>query len=168
MGSMFKEEFAELAIFKGLSDEQIQLLDQILELCQFTKDQLIFEQGQTADYLYILVDGEVTVRYKPYDGPVLTVARITPGGVFGWSAALGRQAFTSGAIAEGPSRALRISGVQLHSFCECNPEIGAVLLERLAGVIAQRLRNTHTEVLTILTKGMDLSADCWKRIKKDD
>ena len=53
------------------------------------RDTHVFEQGQLSDYLYILTSGKVIIRYKPYDGPPLTVATIGPGGVFGWSAALG-------------------------------------------------------------------------------
>lgn len=162
---MFKEEYARLEIFKGLQADQLQMLDRVLECCHFLKGQTIFEQGETASRLFILASGEVSVRFKPYDGPALIVARIQPGGVFGWSAALRRDAYTSGAVADMESDALALGGLTLHRFCEYNPEIGSVLLDRLAGVIAERLSNTHTEVLAILTQGMDLSADCWRRLK---
>jgi CRP-like cAMP-binding protein len=160
---MFRQELVQLSIFQGLSADQLDLLEPLLELYAFPKDQVIFDQGQPADYLYILLTGEVVVRYKPYDGPALTVARIQPGGVFGWSAAMMREIYTSMAVAVLPGEAYRISGQQLRSVCECRPDAGSILLDRLASVITERLANTHTQILTILSHGMDTDGDCGSR-----
>lgn len=160
---MFRQELAQLSIFQGLSKDQLDLLNPLLKLYAFSKDQVIFEQGQTADYLYILLTGEVVVRYKPYDGPALTVSRIQPGGVFGWSAAMNREVYTSMAQSVLPGEAYRINGLQLRSMCECQPEAGSILLDRLASVITERLANTHTQILTILSKGVDFDGDCGSR-----
>jgi CRP-like cAMP-binding protein len=127
---------------------------------------VIFEQGASAKYLYILQVGEVLVRFKPYDGPALTVARILPQGVFGWSAALGRDAYTSAAVTALPSEAYRIRASDLRTLCERVPDTGAIFLDRLAGVIAERLQNTHSEILTMLNQGIDRNGECSKRIFK--
>lgn len=103
-----------------------------------------------ARYLYILLEGEVNVHYKPYDGPVLTVARILPGGVFGWSAALRREVYSSGALAVEPSKVYRMSGTDLQVICKLYPETGTIWLDHLAGVIAERLSSKHSQVLNIL------------------
>ena len=95
---MLRQELAHLAIFKNLDGDELERIAPLLSLCFFQPDEIIFEQGQQAVYLYILLEGEVIISYKPYDGPALTVARIIPGGVFGWSAALRRDIYTSAAI----------------------------------------------------------------------
>jgi CRP-like cAMP-binding protein len=154
MGSMFRQEFAQLPIFAGLNSDQIDQLAPFLFECRLEKDIVIFEQGQSAEHLYILLTGEVAVRYKPYDGPLLTVARIVPGGVFGWSAALGRTEYTSGAIALQDSMAYRLRGESLPEICTRHPETGKIWLERLASVIAERLRSTHSQVLDILSQNL--------------
>ena len=74
MISMFKEEYFELSIFRDLTAEQIRLLCTILDYCHFSEGLVIFDQGQTATNLYILLSGAVMVNYKPYDGPPLVVA----------------------------------------------------------------------------------------------
>jgi CRP-like cAMP-binding protein len=108
------------------------------------------------------------VRFKPYDGPELTVARILPGGVFGWSAAMGHNTYTSGAVATQECEVVRIRGDRLHQLCQDHPEIGVVVLERLAGVIAERLRSTYNQILTILTNGMDLNDEVRRRLMKNE
>lgn len=162
---MLRQDLAQLSIFSGLSDDQISQLTPYMVECAYHKDQTIFDQGQRADHLYILLTGEVVVNYKPYDGPPLTVARIEPGGVFGWSAALGRELYTSGAVAVQESLAYRIRGGNLPVICEQHRETGLILLERLAGVIAERLRSTHTQVLSILSQGIDVDGNCLRRIQ---
>lgn len=168
MFSMLKQDFSDLSIFQGLDQGELRLIDPLIELCAFEKDVKIFDQGQMATFLFILLKGEVLVRFKPYDGPELTVARILPGGVFGWSAAMGHSSYTSGAIATADSEVARIRGDRLHQLCQDHPEIGVVILERLAGVIAERLRSTYNQILTILTTGMDLNEECRRRLPKNE
>lgn len=153
--SMFRQDLTQFSIFEGLDNHQINQLSPYLIECVLPKDRMIFEQGQPAEHLYILLGGQVVVRYKPYDGPVLDVAHIEPGGVFGWSAALRRDVYTSGAMAVQESLAYRIRGSNLPVVCEKYPETGNVFLERLASVIAERLRSTHTQVLGMLTQRVD-------------
>jgi CRP/FNR family transcriptional regulator, cyclic AMP receptor protein len=160
---MFRQQVSQLSIFQGFAPGQLEHLIPMLKLEHFRAGETIFEQGKAADHLFILISGEVVVRYKPYDGPSLTVARIHPGGVFGWSAAMMREIYSSGAEAAEDSDVYRISSCQLRRLCEMNPDTGSLLLNRLAGVIAERLKSTHTQIVTILTEGMDLENDCMDR-----
>ena len=159
MVAMFRQDLFQLPLFQGLTGDQIQQMLPLLEICRFQRGQVVFEQGKPADFLFILRDGEVRVDHKPYDGPPLTVARIHSGDVFGWSAAMGRSEYTSAAVAETDCQALRMRGESLRRLCEYDPETGSLLLERLAAAIAERLRNTYHEILSILTESIDPCAD---------
>lgn len=163
---MFLQRFTDLSLFQGFTPEQITEIYPILDQIPCEQDAVIFQQGQLADYLYILEDGEVVIQYKPYDGPALVVARIRPGGVFGWSAALGREAYTSAAVVTQPGEAICIRKDSLQKFCSQHPETGKILLDRLASMISERLNSTHREVLNILTNGLDKNNECWKRMEK--
>src|SRR5664279_1044976 len=125
---MFRQELSQVPIFLGLDEMQLDFLDPYVELCHFGKGQMIFEQGQAATFMYILRQGEVIIQYKPYDAPLLTVTRIESGGVFGWSAALGRVEYTSAAIAVVDSEAYQLCGEGLSRICAQYPETGVVIL----------------------------------------
>jgi CRP/FNR family transcriptional regulator, cyclic AMP receptor protein len=153
---MFRQDYAQFSIFAGLDGNQINQLSPFVVENHYPKDAVIFEQGKPAEFLYILLSGEVIINYKPYDGPLLTVAHIIPGGVFGWSAALGREIYTSEAVAVQSCVACCLRGSSLSAIRELYPETGKILLDRLASVIAERLASTHTQVLGILTKGIDV------------
>lgn len=165
---MFRQGYAQLSIFAGLDGNQISQLSQFIEECQFPKDYVIFEQNQPADRLYILLLGEVEIQYKPYDGPPLVVARIDPGGVFGWSAALRRDEYTSGARTVQASDVYCMHGASLARICAKYPETGRVFVERLASVIAERVRSTHTQVLKILTQKIETDERFLRRSSKND
>ncbi|MGD2251283.1 MAG: Crp/Fnr family transcriptional regulator [Anaerolineales bacterium] len=151
---MSPDEIEGLPLFQGLAAKDIEPLIGLFRLDSFQEGAVIFAQGDTADRLYVLVSGEVAIRFKPPDGDELTVAVIEPGGVFGWSAALGRTTFTSCALCTQQSEAISVEGDELRLLCETHPRTGVIILERLAGVIAQRLKSTHKHVIQLLRQGM--------------
>lgn len=143
------------ALIEGFSQDQVEVLNPLVSDVRFEAEQVVFSQGDPADYLYFVIDGSVSIQFKPEDGPELSVARVEPGDVFGWSAALGSKCYTSSAICTKSGLFVRIPGESLKKLCEEHPETGILILNRLAGVIAQRLRGTHEQVVALLHQGLN-------------
>jgi len=150
---------ATLPFFRGLPASDRQRILQSFRFEDHEIEEVIFHQGQPADRLYLLASGRVEIRFKPYDGEALTVSVIEPGGIFGWSAALGRRAYTSGAVCTESGHSLSIRGRDLRQICEEPPATGVILLERLAEVIAMRLTSTHARVMELLRQGVAPGAE---------
>ena len=148
------EKYSHLAFFTGLHSADIQLLAPFFAPQTWVAGTVIFEQDDYAEYLYLVVSGEVTIRFKPHDGPVMTLTRVQPGGIFGWSAAMNNPAYTSGAVCSLDSEVLRIRGIDLRMICEKHPVLGKIILDRLAGVIAERKQIQQAPVSSILASGM--------------
>ena len=148
------EKYSQLAFFVGLGHKEIQYLAPYFAPQTWVAGTVIFEQDDYAEYLYLVVSGEVTIRFKPHDGPPMTVTRVQPGGIFGWSAAMNNPAYTSGAVCSLDSEVLRIRGTDLRALCNKNPEVGRIILDRLAGVIAERQHSRQGQVSSILASGM--------------
>ncbi len=157
---MSEISFEQLPIFQGLTPEQIDQLHPLIMEYKCYAGTVIFEQGDPADFLYLVVAGEALIRYKPEDGPPITVTRVRPGGLVGWSAVIGRRFYTSGVECSQDSQLLRIRGLDLQSLCERFPETGLLILERLANLVAERLRHTHPEVVALLENGLRNGAKC--------
>jgi len=153
---MLTKVFSQIPIFKDLTPQQHALLETIFSLSDCECDAVVFEQGAVADYLYIVVSGEVAIVFDPDDGGPITVARLHQGGVFGWSAAFGSDTYTSGAICAQTSRLLKVLGRDLKKLRQNHPETGILILERLAAVVAERLRNSnaHGQVFALLEHGL--------------
>jgi CRP-like cAMP-binding protein len=149
-----RETIESLLIFQNLESDDLDLLVGLFEAEQYIAGQKIFQQGQRADKVHILVEGTIEIQFKPYDGEVITVTSIHAGDIFGWSAVLGRWDYTSDAVASEDGHGLSMQGKVLREFCAEHPSTGIILLERLAEVISARLRSTHEKVVDLLQKGV--------------
>lgn len=148
------EKYASLAFFTGLCAVDIQLMAPYFAPQAWVAGTVVFEQGDFAEYLYLVVSGEVTIRFKPEDGPLMTVTRVQPGGIFGWSAAMGNPAYTSGAVCSLDSEVLHIRGSDLRLLCEKHPALGQVILERLSAIMTERQQSRQSLVNSMLASGM--------------
>ena len=148
------DKYKHLAFFSDLQDGDIQLLAPFFSHQSWVAGTVVFEQGDCAEYFYLVVSGELTIRFKPHDGPVMNVARIQPGGIFGWSAAMGNPTYTSAAVCTLDSEVLAIRSVNLRKLFENHPELGTVILNRLSAIIAERQQAQQSQVNSLLTDGM--------------
>ena len=148
------EKYTHLAFFSGLCTVDIQLLSPFFAPQTWVAGTVVFEQGDYADYLYLVVTGEMTIRYKPDDGPMMNITHVVPGGIFGWSAAIGNPTYTSGAVCALDTEVLRIRGVDLRMVFEKHSELGKVILERLTAIIAERQQGQQSRVNSMLANGM--------------
>jgi CRP-like cAMP-binding protein len=94
------------------------------------------------------------MSFKPYDGIPITVSHVGKGGLFGWSAVVGSDKYTSTAIAIEELEAFRVHGSDLRKFCRDHPEAGKNILERLADDVSFRWKDAHKQVQSILIQGM--------------
>ena len=151
---MIDDKYASLAFFQGFSLIELHTLFPLFNTATFVAGTKIFEQGEKADNLFLVASGEVHIRYKPDDGPEMTVTRVQPGGVFGWSAAMGNTTYTSGAICSLDSEILSIQGNQLRAICKRNSGIGEIILKRLSFVIAERQKTQQGNITSLLTSSI--------------
>ena len=145
------ESLPYIPLFQDLEPAQTALLKPLFEQFTCPADTVIFEQGAPAIYLYLLIKGEVAIRYKPYDGPLITLTRLREGDVFGWSAVVGSPHYTSSIISESEVEAIRIRGSLLIKLFSDAPETGKVVMDRLARVVSPRWEDAQAQVQSLLS-----------------
>ncbi|MGZ9234227.1 MAG: Crp/Fnr family transcriptional regulator [Anaerolineales bacterium] len=141
-------------IFKELDEQQMDLLRPLFEPFSCPAGDVILQQGTPAQYLYMVIGGLVEMSFKPYDGNPITVSHVGKGSLFGWSAVLGSETYTSSATAIEDVEAFRIQGSELRKFCVEHPEAGKEILERLADGVSSRWKDSHQQVKSILVQGI--------------
>jgi CRP-like cAMP-binding protein len=142
--------FDQLPLFIGLDPDQIDLLRSLFVPFDCFAGTVLFKQGDLAENVFVLIDGEVVTQYKPHDSPPITVSRIKVGGVVGWSAAFGRRRYSSAAICTNDCQLLRIRGKDLQALTRQQPELVSLLLERMAASIAERCPDARAQVVALL------------------
>ena len=143
-----------IALFQELDVQQLELLKPFFEQLSLRAGTIIFQQGETAKFIYFVISGTVDISFKPYDGIPITVSHVGKGGLFGWSAIVGSEKYTSSAIAIEPAKVFRVQGSELRKFCVEHPEAGKEILERLADGASSRWKDAHKQVKTILLQGL--------------
>lgn len=143
-----------VTFFSELNEEMINLLTPLFETFSCQPGTIIFQQGDQAEFLYLVIDGKVDMSFKPYDGNPMTISHVGKGGLFGWSSVVGSDKYTSTAIAIEDLRAYRVHGSELRRFCLEHPEAGKDILERLADGVSSRWKDAHSQVKSILFQGM--------------
>ena len=94
------------------------------------------------------------MTYKPYDGVLITISHVEKDGLFGWSAVVGSEKYTSSAIAIENLETMRVRGSELRKLCMEHPEAGREILARLASSVSSRVQDAQDQVKSILEQGM--------------
>lgn len=144
------DELPIIPLFDDLSAEQTALLAAMFEMFHCPTGTAIFEQGDPAEYLYLILKGRVAIRYKPYDAPHIVLTRLKGGDVFGWSAAIGSKKYTSGAVSQSDIEALRLHRDSLHRLLDEHPELGKIMLDRLALNVSPRWKNAYEQIQPLI------------------
>lgn len=152
-------EFRRLPVFANLREEYVRTLEPLLEPYSCEPGTSVIQQSTPAEYLYVILRGAVEVSFKPYDGAPITVSHIEQGGLFGWSAVVGSDKYTSTATAIGNLEAVRIPGNELRKLCADNPEAGREILNCLANAFSSRWKDAHEQVKLLLAHGMKNGKD---------
>lgn len=107
---------------------------------------VLFREGDPADTLRILVDGEVKVQYTMGDAELRTVDTLIPGDLVGWSALVEPYKMTSVATACIDTRLIAIEAARLRELCDRDPLLGHRLLEQVARLLADRLEGARVQL----------------------
>lgn len=146
---MFKA-LDSIPLFKDVDDHILQLLEPLFEPYSCIAEKVIFEQGDPALFIYLILAGTVEVNYKPYDGPPLTITTLTQGNIVGWSAAIGNATYTSGAVCREDCEAIRMSKRDLFDLCATEPEAGRIILNLLAESVSPRWQDAQSQIQVLL------------------
>ena len=148
------EVVKQIPILQELSEEQLELLTPLFEVFTCPSDHPIFEQDEQATYLYLLTGGTVALYYKPYDGARMILTHLHAGDAFGWSSVVGGSVYTSGIFSETEIKAVRIRGDDLRRLCRDHPDLGRIVLDRLAEAVSGRWKDSREQVQTILQRNL--------------
>lgn len=132
---------ASIAVFEGMSSEALGRLAQGSKMLEPRDGAMVFAQGDPADAVYAIIDGDGHVRIGAINrhGKALMAAVFRAGEIFGEIGVIDDGLRTTAAVAEGRVQLVRIRGpVFLAALAGC-PTLG----EALCRMMAQRLRRTY-------------------------
>lgn len=146
------KELREVGLFEEISDEHRAIIVDIAEEMNFAQGAIIFREGARAEYIYVLLEGKVTIRVHLTSRPEnLTVSVINkPYQAFGWSGVVSPNHFTASALCESDCRVLAIPGKELMEMLREDPLAGFLIMCKISEMISSRLRSTRQVLVKTL------------------
>jgi CRP-like cAMP-binding protein len=109
----------------------------------------VIEEGAPCRELGVVIDGRLALMMRPPGGRARTILTIDRGDVFCWSALLNPSTATSTVVTTEATRAIVFEGQRLRSSLKSDPELGALVYERLLAALGRRLVATRLQLLDL-------------------
>jgi CRP-like cAMP-binding protein len=146
------DQLGRYAVFGDLSEDDLSLAAPYFSELQVPAGQVLFRQNEAADLFYLIIEGQVGLRYKPYDGPEIGLTHVPAGGAVGWSTVTGGPVYTATAITSLPCEFLTIRGADLRLLLAAYPVSGERLLKRLAMAVSPRWEGAYRQVMSMIAR----------------
>ena len=145
------ELFRSFPFFASVDDNRLLRLAAISAEVSYKPGELIFEEGASADRLYLVLSGaiELWMRVDGLGRPI-PVGVIGPGEVVGWSTLVQPHRYTARGEARGPTRVVAVDSVRLRQLVEEDHSLGYYLYRQVASVIARRLHDMRLRLASLL------------------
>jgi len=136
-------------MFRDLPEDLLTKIAAIAQEITVAKNEYIFREGEEADKVHFLLHGSIALRVKLTSRPdSITVSFVNrPNQIFGWSGLVPPHHYTASAFCDEDCQILAIPGKQLMDILQQHPQAGFLVMQRMAEVIADRLRNSRQALL---------------------
>lgn len=143
---------SQFGLFQDLPQQLLEEIAVISDEVEVKQGEFVFREGEKADKLHFLLNGSVALRVKLTSRPEsLTVSFVsTPYQSFGWSGIVAPNHYTSSAECDEDSKLLITPAQPFIKLLEKYPEAGFKVMQRIAEIIADRLRNSRQALIKTL------------------
>jgi CRP/FNR family cyclic AMP-dependent transcriptional regulator len=139
--------------FAGVDADRLVVLARMAQEVTAVVGEFFFREEESLDRFYIVVEGEVAIVMElPNRDRRIVVSTVGPGEVFAWSGLVPPHQATSSAMAATACRVIAFDCVQMRARFDEDNNLGYVMMQRLAQVMGDRIRNMHIEALSSLAE----------------
>jgi CRP-like cAMP-binding protein len=141
-----------IGLFESVTEDVLSAISEISKVITHSRGELIFTEGDKAENLYILVEGEVAIRVRLTSRPEsITVAVLNQSyESFGWSCVVAPYHYTASALCDAECTLFAIPGDKLINILRQEPISGFEVMRHITEVVSSRLRNSRVALLKTL------------------
>jgi CRP-like cAMP-binding protein len=151
MKNFIAENKHQLILFNLLSDEDVELVLPYVEMKQCAKGSILFNEGDSGDYIGIIVSGKMDVKKQTeFKGGQLILAALKKGSFVGEMSLVNENEPRSATVeAAEDSELIILRRESLDALSEKHPAIAVKILKGLNKVLAVRLRKTVERLTSV-------------------
>jgi len=137
---------SEIELFKGIDFDVMNKIASICSEESYSKGIVLFNNGEKAEALYILIEGAVHLEIK--NGGSITYRMNEPGAIFGWSSMFESGRYTASGICASNLKTIKIQRDKINRIFSEHPDAGIKILRRLGTVFSLRLSSAYRDLLS--------------------
>lgn len=132
--------------FAELSARELRGVAAIVHKREYKAGEPVFYQGDPGLGMYIIQEGEVSIRIAEHEGEDKELAVLTEGDFFGELALLDESPRSASAVCRTDCSLIGFFRTDLFELIEQKTDLGIKIVLKLAGILAERLRKTDKEL----------------------
>jgi CRP-like cAMP-binding protein len=137
------EVLSRSPLFEMLSTAELEFVADLCRPRRFAVGEIVFEEGELGDSLYVIVDGEVEVLRKNDGGELRVLATLQAPGFFGEMSLIDKEYRSATIRARTEAVLLHLTAENLALFRKQYRDGFAFLLINIARVLSSRLREAN-------------------------
>jgi len=157
--TMVPAGFYELAIFKGLTRDEVEQIGRLANPMNFGKGDVIFQEKNAANYLDIIWEGAVEIRKNDKDGEARVITVLNAPGVVGEMSLMSGQNRSCTGIAVTDVQLYRIRREDFMEQCNNGSLAAYKVVFNLAQVMSSRLRSVDEKLVELLNQQDEVAVE---------
>ncbi len=145
--------FKQSDFFTGMAHGFVRDIMANVEKVALKTGDVIFREGDETRYFYILMKGRIKLRIGGDGYTAYVINRA--GECFGWSSLIDRPRYSASAICTAPTSLMRLEKKHVRRVLKSDPHNGLIFMERLAGMIGERLLRCYQTLASPASQALD-------------
>jgi diguanylate cyclase (GGDEF)-like protein len=142
-----------IEIFSGLKSEDLKFVYGRMRCLKCSKDEILFNEGDAGNELYVVSCGAVDISVKLPDGKDLVISTVRAGNFFGDMSIIERAPRSATCRAVEDSILYSLHADDFYALLSERPEICVSMLRRMLAIISGRLLNTGSFISQMVQFG---------------
>jgi CRP-like cAMP-binding protein len=154
-GVILPDTLKDFSFFADFSEAAVKSMATVASEISFQPGDYIVREGDAAHTLYLLLDGwvDILVNLDTQGKQRELVTTLTRGDMFGWSALVAPNRYTTSVVCASPVKAVGLKGTDLITLFEADQRLGCAFMTKVCQVIASRLRVTRHQMVSLFVIG---------------
>ncbi len=142
-----------IEILSSLSSEELELLYFHMNTEEYRKGEILFNEGDSGEIMYIVLSGSVSISVNTPDGKVIEIAEVSAGNFFGEMSIFDSSVRSATCSPKCDTTVLSLKAADFYEFIKNNPIAGSNIMQQMLRITALRLNNTGAFLSDMVTWG---------------
>ena len=135
-----------IPILGRLKDKELKIIIKYMNLIKVIPGEIVFEEGDTGDYVCFVVDGTLDVVKKSETGESIVISTLSKGGSIGEMAVIDELPRSATVKARTKSTLITLSQENFNYILAEHSTIGVKILKGIARLLSMNLRKTSSRL----------------------